>query len=125
MIAFIDDHRCVYGVGPICRVLGIAPSTYHAFKAVERNPDLASDRARQDRLDMAAIKQAFDGSRLIAGVGQRGPAKRRGFPVGAGARDVTPMRDARETTPAGLRARDLYIRDLHLDAIKVKGRDFR
>ena len=63
MIAFIDDHRCVHGVGPICRVLGIAPSTYHAFKAVERNPDLASDRARQDRLDMAAIKQAFDGSR--------------------------------------------------------------
>ena len=69
MIAFIDDHRCVYGVGPICKVLGIAPSTYHAFKAVERNPDLASDRVRQDRLDMAAIKQAFDGSRLIAGVG--------------------------------------------------------
>jgi transposase InsO family protein len=63
MIAFIDDHRCVHGVGPICRVLGIAPSTYHAFKAVERNPALASDRARQDRLDMAAIKQAFDGSR--------------------------------------------------------------
>nr|WP_234853282.1 IS3 family transposase [Paracoccus everestensis] len=63
MIAFIDDHRCVHGVGPICRVLGIAPSTYHAFKAVERNPDLASDRARRDRLDMAAIKEAFDGSR--------------------------------------------------------------
>ncbi|QIR84066.1 IS3 family transposase (plasmid) [Paracoccus sp. AK26] len=63
MIAFIDDHRCVHGVGPICRVLGIAPSTYHAFKAVERNPDLASDRARQDRLDMAAIKEVFDGSR--------------------------------------------------------------
>jgi putative transposase len=63
MIAFIDDHRCVHGVGPICRVLGIAPSTYHAFKAVERDPDLASDRARQDRLDMAAIKEAFDDSR--------------------------------------------------------------
>ena len=63
MIAFIDDHRCVHGVGPICRVLGIAPSTYHAFKAVERDPDLALDRARQDRLDMAAIKEAFDGSR--------------------------------------------------------------
>jgi len=46
MITFIDDHRCVHGVGPICRVLGIAPSTYYAFKAVERDPDLASDRAR-------------------------------------------------------------------------------
>jgi len=63
MIAFIDDHRHVHGVGPICRVLGIAPSTYHASKAVERDPALASDRARQDRLDMDAIKQAFDGSR--------------------------------------------------------------
>ena len=63
MIAFIDNHRGVFGVGPICRVLGIAPSTYYAFKAVERDPDLASDRARQDQLDMAAIKQAFDSSR--------------------------------------------------------------
>ena len=63
MIAFIDDHRGVFGVGPICRVLGIAPSTFYTFKAVERDPDLASDRVRQDRLDMAAIEQAFDGSR--------------------------------------------------------------
>ena len=68
MIAFIDDHRGVFGVGPICRVLGIAPSTYHAFKAVEGNPDLASDRARQDCLDMAAIRQAFDGNRGRYGV---------------------------------------------------------
>ena len=30
MIAFIDDYREVYGVEPICRVLRIAPSTYHA-----------------------------------------------------------------------------------------------
>jgi putative transposase len=30
MIAFIDDHREVYGVEPICKVLPIAPSTYHA-----------------------------------------------------------------------------------------------
>ena len=59
MIAFIDDHRCVHGVGPICRVLGIAPSTFYAFKAVERDPDLASDRARQDRLDMVVIKEAY------------------------------------------------------------------
>jgi hypothetical protein len=44
-------------------VLGIAPSTYYAFKAVERDPERASGRARQDRLDMAAIKKAFDGSR--------------------------------------------------------------
>lgn len=63
MIAFLDDQRSVFGVGPICRVLGIAPSTYYAFKAVACDPRLASARVRQDRLDMAAIKEAFDGSR--------------------------------------------------------------
>jgi transposase InsO family protein len=63
MIAFVDDHRGVFGVGPICRVLGIAPSTFYSFKAVERDPAVASDRARQDRKDMTAIKQIFDGSR--------------------------------------------------------------
>ena len=62
-ILFIDDQRSVFGVEPICRVLGIAPSTYYDRKAVERDPNLASDRAKQDRLDMAAIKEAFDGSR--------------------------------------------------------------
>ena len=63
MIAFIDDHRCVHGVGPICRVLGIAPSTFYSFKAGERDPALASDRAKQDGLDLAALKEAFDDSR--------------------------------------------------------------
>ena len=29
MIAFIDDHRQAHGVEPICKVLPIAPSTYH------------------------------------------------------------------------------------------------
>ena len=33
MIAFIDDHRDVHGVEPICRVLPIAPSTYHSHAA--------------------------------------------------------------------------------------------
>jgi hypothetical protein len=32
---------------PICRVSGIASSTYYAIKAVERELDLASGRARQ------------------------------------------------------------------------------
>ncbi len=33
MIAFIDEHRAVYGIEPISRVLPIAPSTYHAHVA--------------------------------------------------------------------------------------------
>jgi hypothetical protein len=42
MIAFIDDHRAAYGVEPICKVLPIAPSTYHAHAA--RRADPASNR---------------------------------------------------------------------------------
>ena len=38
MIAFIDDHREAYGVEPICRVLPIAPSTYHAHAARRADP---------------------------------------------------------------------------------------
>jgi hypothetical protein len=33
MIGFIDDHRNEYGAEPICRVLPIAPSTYHEHTA--------------------------------------------------------------------------------------------
>ena len=36
MIAFIDDHRQAHGVEPICRVLPIALSTYHAHVAKAR-----------------------------------------------------------------------------------------
>jgi putative transposase len=36
MVAFIDAHRATYGVEPICAVLPIAPSTYHAWKVRDR-----------------------------------------------------------------------------------------
>ncbi|MDC7685319.1 IS3 family transposase [Asticcacaulis sp. BYS171W] len=48
MIAFLDDHRDTYGVEPICRVLPIAPSTYHAHVACRRDPERLSARARRD-----------------------------------------------------------------------------
>ena len=41
MIAFIDDHREAHGVEPICKVLPIAPSTYHAHVAKRADPDQA------------------------------------------------------------------------------------
>ena len=37
MIAFINDHREVYGVEPICKMLPIAPLAYHAH-AARRGP---------------------------------------------------------------------------------------
>ncbi len=63
MIAFVEEDRAVFGVGPICRVLGIAPSTFYAHKAIERDPDLASARAKRDLLDKDAIKRVYDASR--------------------------------------------------------------
>src|SRR5262245_3449809 len=46
MSKVIDAHRQRFGVEPICRVLEIAPSTYYAVKARQRDP---SARALRDR----------------------------------------------------------------------------
>jgi len=48
MIAFIDDQRVVHGVEPICKVLPIVPSTYHAHVAKRVDPLRLSARARRD-----------------------------------------------------------------------------
>ena len=60
MIAFIDDHRGAYGVEPICRVLKIAPSTYHAHDARRRRPDTAPPRVRRDAALSVEIRRVFD-----------------------------------------------------------------
>jgi hypothetical protein len=48
MIAFIDDHRGAYGIEPICKLLPIAPFTYHAHAAPRADPARAAGRARRD-----------------------------------------------------------------------------
>ena len=63
MIAFIAEHRGVYGVEPICRVLPIAPSTYYAHIATIRDPALASQRSKQDAKDFKEIKRVFEDSK--------------------------------------------------------------
>lgn len=60
MIAFIDDHREAHGVEPICRVLPIAPSTYHARAAGRRDPAKLSARARHDVCLREKIQRVFD-----------------------------------------------------------------
>jgi len=59
MIAFIDDHRAAHGVEPICRVLPIAPSTYHAHAAQRANPAKLSARARRDAGLKEDIQRVF------------------------------------------------------------------
>ncbi len=67
MIAFIDDHRQVYGVEPICRQLAIAPSTYYARVAARRDPAKASARARADMHLRAEIRRVFEANFQVYG----------------------------------------------------------
>ena len=68
MIAFIDDHRGAYGVEPICRVLKIAPSTYHAHDARRRRPNTAPPRVRRDAALSLQIRRVFDENFQVYGV---------------------------------------------------------
>ena len=68
MIAFIDDHRGAYGVEPICKVLPIAPSTYHAHVARRADPARLPPRARRDVVLTAEIRRVFDANFGVYGV---------------------------------------------------------
>lgn len=59
MIAFIDDHRAAYGVEPICKVLPIAPSTYHDRVAKRLNPSKLSARSKRDQALRPEIARVF------------------------------------------------------------------
>jgi transposase InsO family protein len=68
MIAFIDDHRAVYGVEPICKVLPIAPSTYYDHAAKRADPGKLSARAQQDIALKPQIARVFAENFEVYGV---------------------------------------------------------
>ena len=68
MIAFIDDHREAHGVEPICKVLPIAPSTYHAHVVRRSDPARQSSRARRDAALMPEISRLFEENFRVYGV---------------------------------------------------------
>ena len=68
MIAFIDDHRQAYGVEPICKVLPIAPSTYHAHVAQRADPGKLPARARSDVALTAEIRRVHEANFHVYGV---------------------------------------------------------
>jgi transposase InsO family protein len=68
MIAFIEDHRKAYGVEPICRVLPIAPSTYHEHAAKRREPARRSERAKRDEMLKGEVQRVFDENFRVYGV---------------------------------------------------------
>jgi error-prone DNA polymerase len=78
---------------------------------------------RRDRPSRRAAPDRSVGE--LAGLGERDD----GFPLPHGRGDEfhhgSPGIDPRSLPPKGLRTRDIYIPDLHIESIKVKTRDFR
>ncbi len=68
MMAFIDEHREVYGVEPICRVLPIAPSTYYEHAARQADPDRRPARERRDAELCREIRRVFEANFGVYGV---------------------------------------------------------
>lgn len=60
MIGFIEEQRKEYGVEPICRVLPIAPSTYHEHVSRQRDPEKMLERAKGDEALKIELKRVFD-----------------------------------------------------------------
>ena len=80
-------------------------------------------------------RQQFIGARYtdnavdLRRIGRRSGDRDAAFPLPHGRGDEfhhgSPTPDPRGIAPKGLRTRDIYIPDLHIDSIKVKTRDFR
>jgi putative transposase len=68
MKVFIDEHRAVYGVEPICRVLPIAPSTYREHAARQADPDRRPARERRDADLCQEIRRVFETNFGVYGV---------------------------------------------------------
>ena len=68
MVRFIDDHRDEYGVEPICRVLPIAPSTYHLYKARQADPALLPARTIRDAELSGDIRRIWEENFRVYGV---------------------------------------------------------
>ena len=62
IVAFIDEHRHVFGVEPICRVLQVAPSTYYTAKG-----RLLSARAVRDVVMMQILMVLWVANRKVYG----------------------------------------------------------
>jgi len=59
-VGFINDHRDVYGVEPICTVLQIAPSTYYRHHARQIDPTRRPARAHRDDGLRREIQRVWD-----------------------------------------------------------------
>lgn len=67
MVDFIDTHRHAYGVEPICKVLPIAPSTYHRQQERKHYPERRSARAKRDESLKAEIHRVWEDNHRVYG----------------------------------------------------------
>ena len=67
MITFIKEHRDIYGVEPICRVLQIAPSTFYARLTIENDPNKASTRSKRDAELRPEMKRVWEDNQSVYG----------------------------------------------------------
>jgi putative transposase len=68
MIAFVEEHRDVHGVEPICRLLPIAPSTYYEHVDRRRDPAKLSARAKRDAELRDEIQRVWEENFRVYGV---------------------------------------------------------
>ncbi len=59
MVAFIERHKEEYGVEPMCRVLPIAPSTFHEHARRKREPERRPPRIARDEQLRVEIRRVF------------------------------------------------------------------
>ena len=83
MIAFIDDHREAHGRFvskdlSICKVLPIAPSTYHDHAAKRADPGKLSARARRDMALKPEVHRVFEENFHVCGARKSLPPLRQG-----------------------------------------------
>ena len=65
MTAFVDEHRDVYGVEPICELLPISSSTYHEQKARQADPARLPERTRRDIVLCNEIARVWQENRRL------------------------------------------------------------
>lgn len=64
----LDKLRKLYGVGPVCSELHIAPSTYYHCQQQRHHPDKRSARAQRDDWLKKEIQRVYDENHKVYGV---------------------------------------------------------
>ena len=107
--------------------LVVWPQVFEKFRRVVMGASMIAVRGRIQRegeVVHLVANRLVDLSAELATVGSRDAA----FPLPHGRGDEATHAggspDPRELPPKGLRTRDIYVRDLHIETIKAKSRNF-